>query len=426
LEAENKRQLKDPKKAKEKTESQRALLWLGGAIVIGPLNVILYAANQLSHEGIQAFLTVMSTGLLLAGASVCVGGVFGFLFGIPRTLQQEGTGTNSPGRRTEYLPNTNLEQISDWLTKILVGIGLTQIPEISAGFSSLSRFAALGLGSGPSSQLFAFTLISYSMVLGFLFAYLWARLFLVGALRLADQAAIGALATEVQKMSEKAETTERQLEELKKQSALDADALSIAYRQLNPNPELPDPSQEELDKGLATASHPVKVQIFNQALELRGDNWREATSKPKMERTIPVFRALIRSDVENRYHRNHGQLGYALKDKVQPDWKEAEKEITTAIAIRGPWQEEGWLFYEFNRAVCIIMSDEEFVSGQPSNQDTRRRIVADLHAASQNDELRNISMADETIKSWMELNKIAQKDIRGISGARDSSNPPLE
>ncbi len=408
-------------KTKELTDSQKALRGLGGAMSVGALSVVVYAAQVGGKEG---FLAMVSVGVLIAGASAFVGGALGFLFGIPRTLQQEGASPSaeanpagveagSSARRIDYRVNTNLEQISDWLTKILVGVSLTQIPEIRDGLVSLTAFAAQGLGPEGQGQVFAFALLSYSAVLGFLFGYLWTRLFLAGALRVADQAAIGTLVAEVQKVTEKAETTERKLEELKKQSERDAAALNLAYRQLNPSPDLPQVTQEDLDAAVAAASRPIKVQIFNQAWQVRSDNWRDVNNKPKMERAIPVFRALIHNDVENRYHMNHGQLGFALKDKTQPEWAEAERELTTAIAIRGPWHEQGWIFYEFNRALCRIMSDPAFVQDHPSDPDRKVQILEDLRVAIHADDIARILKSDPVIQKWMSLNNIAQKDLRG-------------
>lgn len=405
---------------KELTESQKALRLLAGAMLAGLLSVPIYAAQA---EGWKSFLTIISVGVLLAGASALVAGTLGFLFGIPRTLQQEGANSSteanpaapqagSAPRRVDYRANTNLEQISDWLTKILVGVGLTQITEIRSGLASLSAFAAKGLGAQDYNQVFAFALLSYSAVLGFLFGYLWTRLFLAGALRLADQAAIGALVAEVQKVTEKAETTERKLDELKKQSELDAAALNLASRQLNPSPDLPEVTQDALDMAVAAASRPVKVQLFNQAWQVRADNWRDVNNKPKMERSISVFRALIHNDVENRYHTNHGQLGFALKDKAQPEWAEAEKELTTAIEIRGAWKKHGWLLYELNRAFCRIMLDPAFGQDQRSDPDLRKLILQDLRAAAQVDDLREILRTDPVFRKWISLNAISEKELR--------------
>jgi hypothetical protein len=406
-------------KDNELTDSQKALRGLAGAMLVGLTSVVVYSAHA---GGTQGFLAMMSVGILLAGASAFVGGALGFLFGIPRTLQQEsgiagadgnpaGSETTPLARRIDYRVNTNLEQISDWLTKILVGVGLTQISEIRDGLASLTTFAAQGLGPLDQGQVFAMALLSYSAVLGFLFGYLWTRLFLAGALRVADQAAIGILAAEVHKATEKVETTERKLEALKKQTELDAAALGLASRQLNPSPDLPQVTQEELDAAIAAASRPVKLQIFNQAWEVRANNWRDAISKPKMERTIPVFRALIGSDVQNQYHMNHGQLGFALKDMTQPQWAEAESQLTMAIDIRGPWNKHGWLFYEFNRAVCRIMSDPAFLQDHPTSADRKNQILEDLRVAVHAKDIERILRAEPAIQKWMSLNDISRKDL---------------
>jgi hypothetical protein len=384
----------------------------------GFLCALVFAARSKAEQG---FLSVASVSLLLAGASTFVGGLLGFLFGIPRTLQQEGasapvdanaaaaSGPATP--RIEYRMNTNLEQISDWLTKILVGVGLTQITAIRDVVGSLVGFAAQGLGPQPQSQVFAFGLFSYFTVLGFLFGYLWTRLVFTGALRAADQVAIGALVEQVQRVAEKVDTTGRKMDELKKQSELDSAALNLAYRQLNPEPNLKAVSQEQLDDAIAAASTPVKVQVFYQAWQLRRDSWADPKTKPKVELTIPLFRALIRSDKENAFHRNHAQLGYALKDKPQPDWADAEKELTTAIEIRGSWQEHGWLFYELNRAQCRIMGDPAFPQNLPSDRVRREQIIDDLRNAFQAPDLRPILRNDPVCKKWIDLNNV-DKELR--------------
>lgn len=75
---------------------------------------------------LPGWVQVAAFGLLLALASVMVGVLVGFLFGIPRALQNAGTGGAEAGWG-RYSTNTNLEQISDWLTKILVGVGLVEL-----------------------------------------------------------------------------------------------------------------------------------------------------------------------------------------------------------------------------------------------------------------------------------------------------------
>jgi len=414
---------------KEPTESHKALRALRGVMLIGLVSVPVFSAQTGTWKG---FFLALSVGLLVAGAAAFVGGTLGFLFGIPRTLQRDGAGaneSNAPGaaasasdQRIGYRANTNLEQISDWLTKILVGVGLTQIRELRSGLVSLAAFASQGLGGQPYSQVFALALLSYYAVLGFLFGYLWTRLFLAGALRVADQEAIGELTEEVKKVRENAEQADRNAQlavgkvaELKKQVEMDAAALGLAIRHLNPSPELPEVTQGELDTAIAAASRPIKVQIFNQAWQIRSENWREEANKPKMERTIALFTSLVHNDVENRFHMNHGQLGFALKDKITPDWAEAEKELTLAIEIRGSWEQNGWLFYEFNRAVCRIMLDPDFDKDRPSQSERKEEILADLRASSHAEDVKRLIKSDPVIHKWMKLNDVEAKDLKSVS-----------
>lgn len=133
--------------------------------------------------------------LLWALACLALGALLGFLFGIPRSLQDkngqpavasvapaattaEGTQpANVPGIRSWTDVNTNLEQISDWLTKIIVGATLVQLQKIPETVSRISAFIARSLG-GPDQQFFAGALLVYFIILGFLGSYLLTRLYL--------------------------------------------------------------------------------------------------------------------------------------------------------------------------------------------------------------------------------------------------------
>jgi hypothetical protein len=327
----------DGDRSKPYWESERALRALAGLVGLGFLGVLAWSATS---APLGRMIAVAACGAMTGGAWLVIGGLLGFLFGIPRTLQAEAAEEAPPpegqsqgrpaARGLDYRANTNLEQISDWLTKILVGVGLTQLGVIPARLQELASAAAEGMGGGPAASAFALAVILFFAVCGFLFSFLWTRLHLLGAFRRAD---VDALASEVREVKA----------EWERQAERDAAALSLVHRQLNPSTgEAPIP-QAQLSEAIKVASPAVKVTIFDQAQTLRSDNWRDAEVKPVMERTIPVFRALIESE-PRRFHRYHGQLGYALKDQSTPAWAEAEAELSTAIEIRGPWQEKGWLF----------------------------------------------------------------------------------
>jgi len=91
------------------------------------------------------------------------GGFAGFLFGVPKV---------AANRASTFRGNTNLEQVSDWVTKILIGVGLTQILQIPGQVHRLIAFLAPALGAQPNSQVFALGLVGYFSIAGFLIGYL--------------------------------------------------------------------------------------------------------------------------------------------------------------------------------------------------------------------------------------------------------------
>jgi hypothetical protein len=401
-------------KKSDNSYSEKALRTLWFLILAGALGIVLFAL-QVSNW--REFFSATAIGLMLAGASLLIGGFLGFLFGIPRTLQQERPVTltsNTAEPRAEntdqsvnYQANTNLEQISDWLTKILVGVGLTQINKIPTALQQVSQSISVGIGGTNMTPVFVLPTILFFLICGFLFGYLWTRLFLPGAFRQAD---LSTLINQVKEARTEAKQATNKVSEFEKQRELDAKALILVLQQLNPSKDIPAPTQEQLNEAIKAASQPVRVQIFNQAQNLRSENWQK--DKEKMALTVPLFRALIECDTDGRYHRNHAQLGYALKDQMKPDFAVAEAELTRAIELRGSWQDNGWLFYEFNRALCRIKGDEGFRAGQASKPDVREKILSDLHAAAQDDYIIKVLLEDPDIRKWMSQNSVTRKDLK--------------
>lgn len=118
--------------------------------------------------------------VLVAVAPFALGGLAGFLFGIPKTLQggtvdENGTSTVKTGgkdrRQHGWQANTNLEQVSDWLTKILIGVGLTQLQVIPERVQDTADYVADSLGPNASPAIVASILISFAIA-GFVIAYL--------------------------------------------------------------------------------------------------------------------------------------------------------------------------------------------------------------------------------------------------------------
>ncbi len=360
--------------------SQQAIIGLLIIMVLGLLGVLAYATSQGQITG-----SVVGIGLLIAGASVLIGGLLGFLFGIPRTLQSDALDNNS--RAVAYRANTNLEQISDWLTKILVGVGLTQISALPETLGKLSEAVKAGLGNQDNSPVFGLAIILYYLVAGFLFGFLWTRLILPGAFREADASSVK--------------------DEIDVQQSRDTQAYMLAMRQLEPRPGSPAPDFQELQASIKDASALTKILIVERARAIRKDNW--STNKERMATCIPVFRALIASDdPSSPHHDYYGQLGFALKDMPRPNWKEAENQLTTAIKVRGG-SENGYLYYEMNRGICIIMQDDNYNKRRTSSDDVKRTVLNDLRTSFR--ELQTIWPV-QPIEDWLQLNKITFDELK--------------
>jgi tetratricopeptide (TPR) repeat protein len=131
-------------------------------------------------------------GVSIAAASF--GGFLGFLFGIPRLLQQpartvqpDTPGFSSPATDRTTVPssnaakrffasNTNLEEISDWLTKIIVGISLVQATTILATIKdAAATFQSNALPDAIGADVVFVLIIISAAVVGFLFFYMETR-----------------------------------------------------------------------------------------------------------------------------------------------------------------------------------------------------------------------------------------------------------
>jgi len=157
--------------------------WATGSIFL----ILLYAL-AFSSEGSGKVVSIFSHGTLIAVAFGSIGSLIGFLFGIPRTLQSEAPvapaktqeAGQSERKENSYgqAVNTNLEQISDWLTKILVGVGLTQLGQAPQRLMKLAAYFQAGLnGNAPVTLV----IVLNSSVFGFFAGYLLTRLFLASA-----------------------------------------------------------------------------------------------------------------------------------------------------------------------------------------------------------------------------------------------------
>ncbi|MNK81771.1 hypothetical protein D3C87_1015260 [compost metagenome] len=168
----------------EDEKENKAFRFIIFLVIIGIAGIILFVCGGCSNgltkgRGAQVF-SICSTLLFIAGAAFAFTSMIGFLFGIPRPAII----AESEKSKSRYIGNDNLLQVSDWLTKIILGLGLTQLHEIIPLLKKTAIF--IRISTKLDNDALIVLIILYYACLGFLFGYLWTRLYFIRMLRASD------------------------------------------------------------------------------------------------------------------------------------------------------------------------------------------------------------------------------------------------
>jgi len=161
----------------------------------------------------------------------------------------------------------------------------------------------------------------------------------------------------------------------------------------------------ELKEKLEAASDDVKERAFNLAHDARSLGRRTLTFKDRVNRTIPIFEALVASDNNNPSY--NAELGYAYISSQPPDLNQAISYLDRAIELRIPGSStegDSWK-YEMNRAIARIGL---------GNSQSRDDILKDLFAVEQRKRLAQaideyesdgVDGGNNSIKNWLIQNQ---------------------
>jgi hypothetical protein len=168
------------RRALSETASESAIL-----VICCFVGMVITALAVVCGATVTVYNGGTAIGLFWAFGCMSSGGFIGLLFSIPSEIEPMDS----------YLHlNTSLNQISDWLTKIIVGISLVNANQAYGHF--LQAAAALGRGLAstaeqqPTAKAFAAGLIASFFFLGFIGTYLLARVWISIAIVRADQLAL--------------------------------------------------------------------------------------------------------------------------------------------------------------------------------------------------------------------------------------------
>ncbi len=163
-------------------EAQRGVMRVGAALTVA----MLFAAALLTlstrrTEAVDVGVGV--TAFLLFAAAAAVGAVLGFLFGLPRARltdqlsgQDASASAASPGATgpaSHYLANSNLIKVSDWLTTIVIGLGLVNLGSAVPALRTLAAALERPLGGAPYAGAIGVCTLLAGCIGGFMLAYLY-------------------------------------------------------------------------------------------------------------------------------------------------------------------------------------------------------------------------------------------------------------
>lgn len=275
---------------------------------------------------------VLGIALLVAAAATACGAMAGFLFGIPR-IEDRPQRSDDP---TVLRPNTNLEQISDWLTKILVGVGLVQFAAIGSALNRLIDSIADAFRPASYATVFAGTLVVLPTVIGFLVSYIGARTWLFEMLNQFDSGIVSFVRDQV---NQAVAPVQAEVEQVQQHQQTLREMLTLIDTQLDPRD--PEPDLAVLVDVLTKATPGQRQHAFRLARKAR---LALGADDHVRRRALPILQALIDADPDQYAYR--AELGITLADLGEH--QRALVELDQAIAQRGAPTESDW--FEFHRA----------------------------------------------------------------------------
>ena len=233
--------------------------------------------------------TLFTVEALVGTATLSVGGLLGFLFGIPRTTRpprgSEGAGAND-GRReainTPYEPSNNLEQVADWLTKILVGVGLVELGTLGGALAKIGdQLAKAVTPTPPGTAVVTQVIIISFATIGFLASFLWTRIYYGGIQARADNDIVNWVASKLEDQESRIDRADKVAQKLAsgklvpgasapatKPSVPITAELQAPTAEMNVVPaDLPETLRQQIDRFLHTAvdwDDDTVVRIFGE------------------------------------------------------------------------------------------------------------------------------------------------------------------
>lgn len=295
------------------TDALQRYSYIAGAVGLAVTLLVAIDPGSTSNT-INRFASLLGIAL---GTSALMA-LLGFLFGMPRTLANDNRRMSDAP--FSYKPSTNLEEISDWLTKMIIGVGLIQLVQIGEWLMLQSGEIAENLRLHGASEHFIIGAIVYFACLGFINGFLWTRLKFGVAIMQADAATV----------QEKIQELDDTLSQVK----ADQDATMGVNNVLDFKRAL-DVEPQHISKLIIAASPHVRNRIYWDAYKAQDEALESGDAdfaRDVGRRTGWVFSSLIEADPDIKHPNNY--LDLALSQSLQMDWNGAEQTLNKIVSKR--------------------------------------------------------------------------------------------
>lgn len=317
-------------------DEDHLITWSLFLAALGPILAAGFGAIEHQHGW-----AIIPVGIAISLGSAGLGSLLGLLFGVPRALAHDtpvkkganpsddssGAGADGSqvvthsGNAPGYAGNTNLEQVSDWLTKILLGAGLTQLGRVPSGLGALATYLSPGLGGGPEAKPFAVSLVLFGLLSGFFVGFLSARLLLGRAFQRADQLAnvYAKTTNEIQQLDPLSATRtgavpDAAAEDYSPEKRRDAKNL---YQRVVRVEDATDDQAFSRDQYLRVAQQLIGARLWDEAVA----TLEEAFNANPRDPSPLVYAGAIRSRHQNAY--DEAERLYFRALAVKPDFADA-------------------------------------------------------------------------------------------------------
>jgi hypothetical protein len=160
-------------------QAQRGVVVIAGGMTAAMAAVSALLTISTARTGGGADVGVGVAAFLLFVAASAVGSALGFLFGLPRArLTDQLAATDSTHREntspsSHYLANSNLIKVSDWLTTIVIGLGLVNIGSAVPALRALATALQAPLGGAPYAGAIGISMLMGGCIGGFVLVYVY-------------------------------------------------------------------------------------------------------------------------------------------------------------------------------------------------------------------------------------------------------------